>query len=463
MSLFSFKANKAHIPQPDTSVSRDVIVESLQKMCAGDLKTRIHISETDPLAPVAKLINQLVDGNTDLLIKMSLSMNTAVYSCMNSGESLNQISEQFNIMTDNIEQISNAVTDVAESVNHLAITTNETSEQVLIGKGSIEHTVESVQIVENETDKSQAYLVELTTKLQQLNESTNRIDGLVAIVKGVSDQTNLLSLNAAIEAARAGEHGRGFSVVAEEVRKLADQSRESVSEITNQIMDIRKAVGQISAAFQDMQRAFGRNADAVANATRNSANMTGVFEKIGDAVQNLAPIAEEQSASFEEISATIRDLSGRTVALNSGTQTCNEGLLKVLNQINGTRTEVSSIRLPYHTTDIFELAKTDHLLWKSRISYMLRGILTLDAQNVRDHHVCRLGKWYFGEGQQMFGNQRVFQELDTYHHKFHERCAEAIDHYNRKDYARAQAVTSEIEELSGKVLSMLDELKLSAK
>ena len=76
MSLFSFKANKAHIPQPDTSASLDVMVESLQKMCAGDLKTRIHIAETDPLAPVAKLINQLVDGNTDLLIKMSMSVTS---------------------------------------------------------------------------------------------------------------------------------------------------------------------------------------------------------------------------------------------------------------------------------------------------------------------------------------------------------------------------------------------------
>lgn len=439
--------------------SLDILISCLKKMTEGDLTARIELPENDSLAQAAKLINQLVNQNAELLVKMSMRLNEAVHASVVSGNGLNHLSGQFRVMADNVEQISNAVTEVAGSVNNLAESTNKTSEQAVIGKDSIEKTTESVGIVEKETDKSQTHLVDLTTRVQQLNASTARIDGLVSVVKGVSDQTNLLALNAAIEAARAGEHGRGFSVVAEEVRKLADQSRQSVGEITHQITDIRTEVEKISLAFQEMGGAFANNTQAVDIAAQNMEKLMGVFNNIGEAVQNLAPIAQEQSATFEEISATVRDISDRTMMLNEDTQKCNSGVLSVIQQINGIRTEISGLQLPYRADEIIELAKTDHLLWMARINYMLRGLLTLDANNVRNHRACRLGQWYFGDGQRLFGKLTAFKGIDQTHHEFHERCAEAIELYQRQDYEGSESAAAEIKNLSNKVLAMLDQIK----
>lgn len=458
MGLFSFKQNTAQAAQ-SPAMNLEPLIVSLQKMCAGDSTIRIHIPEADPLSPVAKLINQLADRNAELLVGLSMSLNEAVYANVTSGDSLNHLSQQSQMMAESVTQISDAVSEVAQSVTDLAESTNKTSEQAVIGKDSIEQTADSVQIVTDETNKSQTRLLDLTRRVDQLNSSTARIDGLVLVVKEVSEQTNLLALNAAIEAARAGEHGRGFSVVAEEVRKLADRSRQSVEEITKQLTDIRNEVEKISLAFQEMEGAFANNTDAVGLAARSAEKLTEVFENIGSAVQSLAPIAEEQSATFEEISATIRDVSDRTAILSEGTQTCNESILRVITQINDIRTRVSGMSLPYKAVDIIELAKTDHLIWKARINYMLRGLLTLDADNVRNHHICRLGKWYFGEGQKMFGHVEAYQHIDKFHHAFHERCAEAIELYQRKDYAGSQKAAAEIEELSGQVLLMLDQIK----
>lgn len=453
---------KKHEENPLTKTSIPTLIDGLQQLCAGDLTTRVVLSENDPLSLVAKLINQYSEQNVGVLTKMSMVLNEVVYSGLKGGDRLNQLSLQSHQQAGNIEQVAVAVTQLAESVNNLAESTSKTSEQTALGKTSMELTSQSVLQVSTETEGAKDNLTALNSRVSELHTSTARIDELVAVVKGIAGQTNLLALNAAIEAARAGEHGRGFSVVAEEVRKLADQSGQSVGEITRQLNGIRSEVEKIQIAFNDIGKSFKNNSDAVASADESVSQLTDVFNKIGDAVQNLAPIAEEQSATFEEISATIRDLSTRTAELNDTSQLCNKDILAVLVSANAIRTEVSGFRIPFSTEQTLDLAKTDHLMWKARVTYMLRGLMTLNEANVRDHHACRLGKWYFGEGKKMFGHFDSFQKLDAIHEEFHTRCAEAISHYKLGNIAQSQQLAEEIENLSNTVLGILDDIKVRA-
>jgi len=445
---------------PQVSSSLDTIIKGLEKLCAGDRTARIEVPPSDPLFVLADLINKWAEKTTADLSEMTLRLNEAVYAGVNAGIRLNYLSDQFRSMTASFEQISTAVAELTASVTNLAQSANETAEQAQAGKESMDQTNNSVQTVAAETQKSQHQLEVLSQRINDMVNATAKIDDLVSVVKGVSDQTNLLALNAAIEAARAGEYGRGFAVVAQEVRKLADLSRNSVGEITQQLGAIRKAVEQINKAFEDMGESFKSNFTAVKDANMSTDRLTVVFDRIGTAVQNLAPIAQEQSATFEEISATVSDVTDRVVKLNEMAQACNKDIMQVLQDNNDLRVKLASSNLSFTPAQIIDLAKTDHLIWKMRIMYMLQGLYSPDSSaSVPDYHACRLGKWYYGAGEKAYGHLSVFKELGRLHAEFHRLCAEAIENYQKGDYQAAQQQTAEIDKLSSKITLLLDEFK----
>ena len=164
----------------------------------------------------------------------------------------------------------------------------------------------SIQTVAQETGTAQTGLTSMTKDVKSLHERTASIDNLVVTVNSIAEQTNLLALNASIEAARAGEHGRGFAVVADEVRKLAEQSKNSVDEIRDQLTQIRTGVEQITNEFQQMDNSFRANVEAVGQASGESSKLTAVFDAINKTIDDLAPLAQRQSAAFEEMNATLQ-------------------------------------------------------------------------------------------------------------------------------------------------------------
>ena len=437
-----------------------LIIEGMNKLCAGELTAMIHVESEDPLAPIAAMINQYSAKNAAIFTKLSMTMNEVVYAGLLGGDKLNQLSLQSHQQADAIQQIAAAILQVASSVNNLAESTSQAAGQSSAGTISMELTSKSVEQLSSEGQEVKGNLTELNFRISELHMATTRIDELVSVVTGISEQTNLLALNAAIEAARAGEQGRGFSVVAEEVRKLADQSRQSVEEITSHLTEIRNQSDNISSSFKKMGTSFEKNAVAVTSADKNISQLKKIFEKIDEAVANLAPIAEEQSATFEELSATIGNLSTQVSELNSITQDCNRDIMGVIHSANDVRVKVSSLQIPFSVKQILDLAKADHLLWKAHIDYMLRGFENLDEDNVKNHRTCRLGMWYFGEGMKLFGHLKCFQKLDKVHTEFHDQCAEAIRLYKIGDKVQAQQVNTDIQRLSSLVVGILDEIKL---
>lgn len=246
--------------------------------------------------------NEQIAKETDMMLK-GFADNTRQI------ESMNEQIHQINLRLKELSEMNNQVASLASLVN------DNTKENQL----RMNTAINSMQKIDESTDSCKDII-------RNLGEESKEIIGIIKVITGISSRTNILALNASIEAARAGEHGRGFAVVAEEVRKLADQSQESVSHISQvienlinnsnisvEIMNnvINEMNGQ-SEKLQDTKDVFGKlnqNINSVAGEIDNISERMENINKAKDAVlgnmESLAAISEENAASTEETSATM--------------------------------------------------------------------------------------------------------------------------------------------------------------
>jgi len=229
----------------------------------------------------------------------------------NTAEKLAPMAEE---LSSSIEELHATAEQIASSVQHVAQGAQVQAEGTEAISKSIERmAIATEQIVTNAqmgaegSAQLQESLNESARALRGLEAKTKEIDKIVELVDKFADQTNLLALNAAIEAARAGEHGRGFAVVAEEVRKLADSSSRSVKEIATLSAEIRASIGAVGSSMREAIGMAGQMVEAAKSGLEGSARHREEAEKIVEAINEVAGVAEENASATEEISASVEE------------------------------------------------------------------------------------------------------------------------------------------------------------
>ena len=234
------------------------------------------------------------------------------------------------------------------------------------------------------------------TRVNQLQDNAQQISSFVDIITNISEQTNLLALNAAIEAARAGEHGRGFAVVADEVRTLASRANEASTEIAALVTQIQH---ETTGASELMQRV-----------TQDTSEFG---ERVGMAVSDIRSMLSLSQRMEEVIS---------TSALHS----------------------------------FVEIAKFDHIVWKYEIYRVMMGLSNKKPDELSVHTQCRLGKWYYeGEGVDCFSQLPGYREISTPHQMVHEEGAKALHAFYNDDMTTANIALASMESASMNVINNL--------
>jgi len=239
-------------------------------------------------------------------------------------------------------------------------------------------------------------------KVGSLDERAQQVGGILQLIEEIAAQTNLLALNAAIEAARAGEAGRGFAVVADEVRKLAERTSNATSNIANLVKEIRSDSG----ASRDQMATL--------------ASQAAVFSQDGQAAVLSMRQLLEMSTGNEQAAS------------------------------------VSSLQ------SFCELAKVDHLIYKFRVYQVLFGISNDDESKFASYRACRLGKWYYeGEGRELFSQLPGFRSIEAPHERVHEFALAALRAHAAGDDEAAIRGVAEMERASISVLEGLERMAKS--
>lgn len=350
-------------------ISRPIkkVMERMNHLANGDLtRKHIHLKTKDETGQLAVAMNQLQTKLKTIIHNISKASETIASQSEELTQAADEVKTGSEHVATTMQELASGSETQANGANELILLMEAFGSKIKEAHANGDHISQSSGQVLNLTDDGHQLMDSSTMQMEKIDQivrnavqkvrdldvQSQKISNLITVIREISDQTNLLALNAAIEAARAVEHGQGFAIVAFEVRKLAEQVSESVTDITGIVESIRRETSIVAetlqGGYQEVQQGTSQikttnetfkkisasvteMANNIATVSENLATITENSEKMNTSIREIASISEESAAGVEQTSASAQQT---TSSMEEVTASSNE-LAKLAEKLNG--------------------------------------------------------------------------------------------------------------------------------
>ncbi len=335
------------------TVSNKILFKPLSKVVEmfkaaeveGDLTVRLDVQREDEIGDLSRSINQFLEklqGIVTNVVATTHSVSTTSSELSSTSAEISQGAEEQSVQSERVAtamgEMSSTVAEVAK--NSQAAADGAKNTQTIAAKGG--------EIVSNAVIgiEELTALVERTAgEVKQLGENSEQIGEIISVIDDIADQTNLLALNAAIEAARAGEQGRGFAVVADEVRQLAERTTKATSEVRERIGRVQSETAMVVTSMEEGATKSEEGIKLVREAGDALHEIVQSVDSVSGMIQQIATAAEEQSSTTDEISVNIEGMAKITGETSAKVKTNSAAITSLNTTFDELRTLVEGFKV----------------------------------------------------------------------------------------------------------------------
>ncbi len=321
------------------------LLECFNKMAGGDLSQQVDIKSNDEIGQLAETFNRMSSKLHDMVGNVALHSSNVAASASQLSVSSKNIANNAHDQSSGtsqaaaaMEELNSSFMDVAQNTTNAADSAREATELAIKGGAVVSETIGGMNRISTSVNESAQTIEALGKRSEQIGE-------IIKVINDIASQTNLLALNAAIEAARAGEQGRGFAVVADEVRKLAERTTSATNEIGDMVNGIQDDTGRAVLAMQGGTKEVEAEVELANQAGEALQHIVVSVQNVTDMVQQIATAAEEQSSAGSEIASSLESVASLTHETSGSARESSEATEQLHTMASDLQSLVSGFKL----------------------------------------------------------------------------------------------------------------------